>query len=125
MPATLHPPFEPSAAEAQAVDRLVAVDQLRLLFSKGYLTYPVSVLNASLYALLVSKDVPLANNLVWLLLVIVAASGRLLLRQAFWRARPGPDQTRRREHWSMLGAAVNGLTWGSAALFAYPQASQT
>jgi PAS domain S-box-containing protein len=112
------PPIEPSVGPE--VKERAAADQLRLLFSKGLLVYPTSVINACLYAALVARHVSSTRSIVWLTIIACGAALRIGLRQMYWRVPRGAADTRRWQHLSVAGAATYGLAWGASAFLAYP-----
>jgi PAS domain S-box-containing protein len=102
------------------VQLLVAADQLRLLFSKGVLVYPIAVINACFYVAMVHGHVSPARAVAWLTIVAVGAALRLGIRAWYWRAPRGPADTRRWRRISVAGAVMFGLAWGSFAFLVYP-----
>jgi PAS domain S-box-containing protein len=104
---------------------LVAAEQLQLLFSKGILLYPVSVINACFYAALVSRHVTHARTLAWLVVIVAGAAQRMWIRNAYWRVPRGTADTRRWKRLSAIAAAIYGLAWGSSALLTYPHGWRT
>jgi signal transduction histidine kinase len=99
----------------------VESEQLRLVFSKGAYPYVTSVVNAALYATVVWNAVPRWRLVGWLGLIVVVASWRMLLARLYQRHRHRQDETQRWARFNTVGAAVNGLIWGSAAFVAYPE----
>jgi signal transduction histidine kinase len=104
------------------IEHLVAADQLRLVFTKGsQLIFATSVFNAGCYTLLVWTSVPHLASLIWLGIVAVVAAVRVVMRRAYRAAPRGPEVTTRWARISVAGALLNGLSWGSVAVIAFPR----
>jgi len=99
----------------------VAAEQLRLLFAKGAYPHVTSILSALLYAAVIWKDVPHRRLFCWLGLIFIFAGSRILVQRLYFRYCRGTADAPRWATINAAGAALHGLTWGSAAILAYPE----
>jgi signal transduction histidine kinase len=118
-------PVLPEVSDKSTTDTplstFVASEQLRLLFSKGAYPHVTSIVNALLYATVVWNAVPHGKVVGWLCSLSVIASSRILVPRLYARYYRGPDDVKRWTRINTVGAALNGLVWGSAALLVYPE----
>jgi len=107
---------EPAAAAAAGVEAQVSAERTRALYGRNTVAQATVVLNAGVAVLVLWGQAPAGPLLAWAGAVWLVAAARLALGAAYLRAAPPPDRAERWARRFTVGAAVNGLAWGSAPL---------
>jgi signal transduction histidine kinase len=105
-------------SQASDVERLVVAEQVRALYAKAVVPFLTVVLNGSVVAYVVRGSVPDVCVAVWLASMLVVAGARVVLLLAYKRRAPA-DAMRWGKAFA-VGAAMNGVVWGSSAALIYP-----
>ena len=99
----------PAGAERQ---RQIAAEQVALLYSQGFASQLVAVINVSLTALVFWRVTPRATLLVWVALMGLIALARALLTAAYRRAADRQRDPRRwRRHYWRAPRLLRGPFW--------------
>src|SRR5262249_42929756 len=99
------------------LETLVTSDQIQILYSKVVWNYFASPINAALYSYVVWSDVSHAVAITWVGALLVVAIARMFLRRAFLSRPRAPTEAMGWAHAFAGATAVNGVVWGSSAIF--------
>ena len=108
-----------AAADAGAhaeVDRLVFAEQIALLHARSGVAQATVVVNASIVVGVFWGLAPRVPSLLWLGALCALAVARGLGASAYRRRARAPAEARAWARIFILGAALNGVGWGAAAL---------
>ena len=105
-----------------ATQKLVALEQLRLVHRNTPLSQLMSFFIAFLTTLVLWPITNTAHLLIWLGVIVTSVLLRLALSRHFFKLdRAGADfSIVRWERWTRLGVFLSGLIWGNAAIWFYP-----
>lgn len=109
-----------ATASSAEQDRLILVEQVRLLYLNTPIAQIVTLLNASLLAAVQSTAMGYRPAILWLALMGMVAALRIAMHAAYHRT---PQHTGNAPFWRNLfciGAALGGAAWGSASLMLFP-----
>jgi len=104
------------SSDERALGALVRAEQVRGLFSKGYLPYIVNVVNASLVLAVLWPSIDHVVALTWLVLFAGVATARIVFQQAYHRRAPAPEAAPRWGNLFAVGSALFGSFWGVASI---------
>src|SRR5512145_899470 len=112
----------PTAAPVEPVpglDELVFAEQVALLHTRTLVAQLTVIVNAAVVTAVFWRISPRAPALAWLVALWALAVARGLAVRAY-RSRPRePSEARAWARRFVVGAALNGLGWGGAALLFY------
>lgn len=106
--------------EAEPVQHLIRLEQVRMLHANLPLSQSVALANAAVLAALQAMVIERARVLIWLAIVVAVTLGRLYLGVRFARSAANDEDAERWLAWFGAGAVASGVAWGSAAWFLYP-----
>lgn len=112
------PPAEHPAApgDPDRIDTLVLAEQVRALFDRNVVAQATVVLNSLVVVLVLWSHSSPARLLPWLGAVWAVAAARFALGRSYRCSEPAPEDAARWGRRFTLGAALNGIGWGAAAL---------
>src|SRR5690242_3835192 len=99
----------------------VRAEQVRLLFEQ----LPPALIATQVLGLLVVyvfwNQLPQYRLLEWLVTLIAVSAGRVWLRRAYFKARPGPGDAVRWARRFLIGVVFSGIVWGMVGLLPLPR----
>jgi signal transduction histidine kinase len=106
---------EPHAiAAGSPLETAVRAEQVRLLYAASGMPMAVTLLAAAALATMIvtthALTIPVA--VAWWLYMAAHTTVRLMVRRAYFKARPPASDWRRWARWFVIGAVVGGIGWG-------------
>ena len=98
------------------VEALVRADSVRALFDRNAIAQVTVFVNSAIVVVALWGHAPPGRLVAWAGALWLVAAYRLALAARFRRARPPSGEAGRWARWFTVGAAVNGLIWGTAPL---------
>ncbi len=98
------------------VEALVRADSVRVLFDRNAIAQVTVFVNSAIVVVALWGHAPPGRLVAWAGALWLVAAYRLALADRFRRARPPSDEAGRWGRWFTVGAAVNGIIWGTVPL---------
>lgn len=113
------------ASSAVYVDRgdEIYAEQVRQLFSVEHLGFIATLINSSILVLIQWPVISQRLLIVWFGTLMLITAVRYLLLRNYQKSLMLPEQIKRWARLLTAGAAVSGMTWGTAGIFMVPEAS--
>lgn len=103
--------------------RLVAAQQVALLFNQASVAVASAWLGGILVAMVLWSVVPEGRMIAWVSLLTAVTGGRLLLVYFFRRAEPAPDKYPRWRDRAVISSGMIGIVWGLVGTWLFPESS--
>lgn len=101
----------------------IHAEKVCLLYSHSISTVFITLINASLLALIQWDYVPHTVTVAWLSSMVVLALSRLGVALAFQKFRPNAEQAAQWGWWYTWGGALAGIGWGISGILFIPESS--
>jgi len=105
------------------MDKQVYAEQVTLLYRNTSLAYTVTLINGLITVFIERDQVPFINLVVWLGCLTAVTLARSIMTYAYFHTRPSGVKIRFWGHAYLVGSGLAGITWGSAALYLFPEHS--
>ncbi|HRD67585.1 MAG TPA: diguanylate cyclase [Candidatus Competibacter sp.] len=104
----------------QQASREVYAEQVKFLYGYAPLAYSVGLINGAILVFVQRTHIPLETLLGWFASLTLITLGRIALVRGYGRAQPSAAETQRWAQRYYVGVALAGITWGSVAVFLFP-----
>lgn len=101
----------------------IYAEQVRLLYTNGYVGLAVSAVAVPLLVLLLWGAVPRQEALIWLAAMTLITAGRGVSVYRYWRLEEGKRRNRRWGRVFTAGSALAGAGWGTASILLFASGS--
>jgi signal transduction histidine kinase len=105
-----------SNPSGERISLLVRAERVRALFARSVSAQAAVLVNSAVMVLVLWGRAERVRLVAWLVLLWLAAAGRLIMVYAYRRSNDAPERAGRWELFFTIGSAVNGLLWGSSPL---------
>lgn len=102
---------------------LVSAEQTRMLYRQLWFALVFTAIIAPILCAFLWSAVDHAVILMWLSIVVVVSSGRLILGLRYQYINPAAAEAERWYRWFLIGTALAGSAWGSAGVLLFPEDS--
>jgi hypothetical protein len=111
-----------SADGRQSEERLqqIEAEQTRLLYAQAPIAFVVSVLNATLLAFFLRRDVHVPTLMAWWVVLISVYLARLALVWRYRQATLRGTLARQWRTWFLIGTVSAGCAWGASGILLFP-----
>ena len=110
----------PLTAPPNIASQKIYAEQVRLLYRQGVLIQALGIVTAFLAAAALSPVVPREALALWLVVLTLVTTARLLIAAAFKKKQPKEDEIRRWGDVYIAGTFLAGILWASLAFFFDP-----
>ncbi|MBT8126444.1 MAG: response regulator [Gammaproteobacteria bacterium] len=102
---------------------LVSAEQTRMLYRQLWFALVFTAIIAPILCAFLWSAVDHAVILMWLSIVVVVSSGRLILGLRYQYINPAAAEAEHWYRWFLIGTALAGSAWGSAGVLLFPEDS--